>query len=342
LPSGRYGLDLGTMNFRLVQTGRGVILNEKNMIAVRRKKEIAAAGNAAYEMFERTPPYLHVTFPVQGGVIADSTKTARTAENLLKKAGVSSGFLSSSNKFYIAAPSDISEVEKRAYFNVISRSSYSTNNIFLVEKPIAAAVGEDIPVRQKTCNMIVDMGAGSTEITVISMGGIVVTHLIPEGGNTINEEIIRNVSRRCRLQIGFKTAEYLKLELGTAIPRGGRELKVYGRDRATGLPGSADIPEGLVFESMKTYLVHVVREIRRIMHEIPPELAADINGYGIHFTGGTSTIAGLDVLISSLLNVRGIFSENPLESAARGLARICDSPNDYVSMMFSLKDSRYE
>lgn len=330
------------MNFRLVQAGRGVILNEKNMIAVRRRKETAAAGNAAYEMYERTPAYLRVSFPVQKGVIADSTNMTKTAENLLRKAGVSSGFLSSSNKFYIAAPSDVSEVEKRAYFNVISRSSYSTGNVFIVEKPIAAAIGEDIPVRQKTCNMLVDMGAGSTEITVISMGGIVVTRLLKEGGNTINEEIIRNVRRRSRLVIGFKTAEYLKFELGTAIPRGGRELKIYGRDLVTGLPGSADVPEELVFESMKSYLVHVVREIRRIMHEIPPELSNDITGYGIHFTGGTSMIAGLDVLISTLLNVRGIFSENPMESAARGMSRICESPNDYASLMFSLKDSRYE
>ena len=212
----KYGLDLGTMNIRIFQAGQGLVIYEKNMIAIQRKKEVAAVGNDAFEMYERTPGSIVISHPVRDGVIADINNMNKVTEMLLKKCNCSSGFMRS-NSFYLAVPSDITEVEKRAYFDLIAHSVYNTHNIFVVEKPLAAALGENIAINGPRGVMLVDMGAGTTEITVITMGGIVVSRLMKAGGNTINEAICQLVKQHHHLVIGDKTAEYLKQELGHAI-----------------------------------------------------------------------------------------------------------------------------
>lgn len=337
----KYGLDLGTMNIRIFQGGQGLVIFEKNMIAIQRKKEVAAVGNDAFEMYERTPASIVISNPVRDGVIADINNMNKVAETLLKKCNCSSGFIRN-NSFFLAVPSDITEVEKRAYFDLIAHSVFNTHNIFVVEKPLAAALGENIPVNGPGGAMIVDMGAGTTEITVITMGGIVISKLLKMGGNTINEKICQLVKQRHHLAIGNKTAEYLKLELGHAIPGQGLTRQAYGRDVISGLPSHADISDHLVFDAMKNYLFLVVNTIRNMMEKIPPELAADILERGIYFTGGTTLIPELDRLFAASLHVKVIFSGKPLESTAKGLGVIMDHMSDYKSMTFSLRDTAFE
>lgn len=329
------------MNIRIFQGGQGLVIYEKNMIAIQRKKEVAAVGNDAFDMYERTPDSIVISHPVRDGVIADIHNMNRVAEALLKKCNCTSGFIRN-NSFYLAVPTDITEVEKRAYFDLIAHSVYNTHNIYVVEKPLVAALGEKVPVNGSRGSMIVDMGAGTTEITVITMGGIVISKLMKMGGNTINDTIIQLVKQRHHLVIGNKTAEYLKLELGHAIPGASYSRTAYGRDVITGLPSHADISDHLVFDAMKEYLFQVVSTIRNMMEKIPPELSADIMENGIYFTGGSTLIPDLDRLFEASLHVRVIFSDKPLESVARGFGVIMDHTSDYRNLIFSLRDTAFE
>lgn len=337
----KYGLDLGTMNMRIYQGGQGLVIYEKNMIAIQRKKEVVAVGNDAFEMYERTPGSIVISNPVREGVIADIYNMNKVTEALLKKCNCSTGFIRN-NSFYLAVPSDITEVEKRAYFDLIAHSVYNTHNIFVVEKPLAAALGENIPIDGPKGIMLVDMGAGTTEISVITMGGIVISRLMKAGGNTINDAITQLVRKQHHLVIGNKTAEYLKLELGHAIPGRGLSRTVYGRDMITGLPSHAEIADHLVYEAMKDYLFRVVDTIRSMMEKIPPELAADILDNGVYFTGGTTLIPELDKLFAASLQMKVIFAAKPLESVVRGLGVILDHASDYKNMTFSLRDTAFE
>ena len=337
----KYGLDLGTMNIRIFQGGHGLVVYEKNMIAIQRKKEVAAIGNDAFEMYERTPASIVISNPVRDGVIADINNMNKVAEALLKKCGCTSGFMRN-NSFYLAAPSDVTEVEKRAYFDLIAHSAYNTHNIFVIEKPLAAALGENINVMSKKGMMLVDMGAGTTEITVITMGGIVVSKLLKMGGNTINAAICQFVKERHHLVIGDKTAEALKIELGHAIPGRGKQKRVFGRDLITGLPANVEVADHLVFDALKDYLFQVVKTILNIMETIPPELSADIIESGIYFTGGTTLIPELDRLFSASLHVKTVFADKPLESTAKGLGVIMDHASDYRELTFSLRDAAFE
>ncbi len=337
----KYGLDLGTMNIRIFQGGQGLVIYEKNMIAIQKKKEVAAVGNDAFDMYERTPGSIVISTPVRDGVIADINNMNKVTEALLKKCNCTSGFIRN-NSFYLAVPSDITEVEKRAYFDLIAHSVYNTHNIFVVEKPLAAALGENIAIHGPRGVMLVDMGAGTTEITVMTMGGIVISKHMKAGGNTINEAICQLVKQQHHLVIGDKTAEYLKLELGHAIPGRGLSRTAYGRDMISGLPSHAEIADHLVYDAMKGYLFKVVDTIRHMMEKIPPELASDILSNGIYFTGGTTLIPELDKLFAASLHMNVIFSAKPLESTVRGLGVILDHTSDFRNITFSLRDTAFE
>ncbi len=340
MASRKFGLDPGTMNLRICQLGRGLIVNEKNLIAVQ-KKNVIAAGDAAYEMYERTPKNIKISRPVMSGVIADVDLLGKGMEMLLRKNSNVSGFFRN-NHFYIAVPTDITEVEKRACFNLIMHSAFNTHNVFLVERPIAVAIGENLPFTGQDPVMTVDMGAGSTEITIMMMNGIAVSTLLKEGGLTINETILRAVKNENNLLIGEKTAEYLKFELGNAIPDSKRSVRIYGRDLITGLPASADVSVTVVFEAMKTYFIHVVQTIHNMIGKVPPSQADAITRGGIYFTGGTSMIPKLPELFESILHIPVTFSKSPSDSAIRGIARIMQKPAAYRELLFSMRDATYD
>jgi len=336
----KFGLDPGTMNLRICQNGHGLIVNEKNLIAVQ-KKNIIAVGNEAYDMFERTPASIKIAKPVRDGVIADIDLLSKATEMILRKNSSVSSFMRN-NHFYIAVPTDVTEVEKRAYFNLIMQSSFNTRHVYLVEKPIAVAIGENLAISGEDPIMTVDMGAGSTEISIMMMNGIVVSRLLKEGGFTINENICRAVKEEYSLLIGEKTAEYLKFELGNAIPDSKRTVVAYGRDLITGMPSHAEIPVSLVFEAMKTYFIHVVKTVHNMIGKVPPAQAAFIMQHGIFFTGGASMTPKLPELFESILQLPVKFSESPADSAIRGIAKMMQNPSAYRNMNFSIKEASFE
>lgn len=337
----KYGLDLGSMHLKISHGGQGIVINEKNMIAIQRKKDMVAAGNQAYDMFERTPDTIRVWQPVSHGVISDIQLQSRLTEAMLRKAGCVPGFIHN-NSFYLAVPSDVTEVEKRAFFDLIGHSAFNTRRLHIIERPLAAAVGEHLPVKRNLGMMLVDMGAGATEISILTADGVSVSRLLRMGGIDINEQICQLVRQKHHLIIGYKTAEYLKLEMGSAIPRNSRSLTVYGRDRITGLPAGAEISQQLIFDAMKPYLLQVIETIRELIEKVPPEMMRDILNNGIYFTGGSTLIAGLDKVMSSALQVKVMMSAKPMESTVRGLTTIMDNPSEYKNMIFSLGSRAFE
>ena len=231
----KYGLDLGTGTIKIYKNGQGVVLKERNMIAIRRKTEMVAFGEEAYAMYERAPENIRVYGPVKNGVIAGLHDMKVLLDLFLRKIKCANGFIRS-NEFYFAVPSDITEVEKRAFFDLAMSSEFKTKDLYIVEKPVATAFGEGVDVLHTPGVMVIDFGADTVEISVLALGGIVASRLLKIGGNAMNEAICESVKEKYNLLIGIKTAESLKLELGSALNTVHSFKKVLGRDLISGLP----------------------------------------------------------------------------------------------------------
>lgn len=332
-------MDLGTNYVKIYDNIRKNILVEKNMIAVRKKKEIVAAGDAAYEIYEKVSDSIVIKHPVQNGVIADIEPMGKLFDYLLKKLNCSNGMMRH-NEFYLAVPSSITEVEKRAFFSLVNYSTYKTHNASIIEKPVAAALGEGLDVKRAGGIMVVDMGADTTEISIIALGGIVLSRLIKTGGNSINEAICNEVKLAHNMIIGNKTAEYLKLALGSAMPTMAEPVTVYGRDLITGLPVHVPIPASLVYQCILTVLDPVLGAMRSLLERTPPELNNDIFDHGIYVTGGTSQIPNLDRLIASRTRMKVNMSSHPQESVVKGLDVIMNS-YELSDLAFSVRESAF-
>ena len=324
-----YGIDLGTNNFKVYSKATGKTMLEKNTIAVVNKNQIYSYGNSAYAMYEKAPENILVKFPVVEGVIADY--------NLLQK--MIFDFLEHRIKnaeFIIAVPTDITPVEKRAFYEIFYKSKAKPKKVLLCEKPIADAVGLDIDVNEPTGVMIVDMGADTTETSVISLGGLVLSDLLHFGGNRLDESIISYIRKEYNLVIGQKTAKSLKETIGSALPGREDRMVVVGRDVLSGLPIEMEISSEAIYEAMKSNLESICTSIKMILEKTPPELAKDIIHSGIYITGGGSKLQGLGQLFEQITGIKVIPSEFPEESAVRGLVKIV-SESKYKTLPFSIK-----
>lgn len=328
-----YGIDLGTHNFKVYSKASGKTMLEKNTIAVVDKGNIYAYGDRAYAMYEKAPENISVIFPVVEGVIADY--------NLLQK--MIFDFLENKTKarfknaeFVIAVPTDITDVEKRAFYELFYKSKSKPKKVLLCEKPIADAVGLGIDVNEPTGVMIVDMGADTTEISVISLGGLVLSDLLHFGGNRIDESIISYIRKEFNLVIGQKTAKALKEGIGSALLDREDSMIIVGRDVVSGLPIEMEISAQVVYEAMKTNLESICNSIKMILEKTPPELAKDIIHAGIYITGGGSKLYSLDKLFEQITNIKVNHAENPEESSVRGLVKIV-SDSKYKRLPFSIK-----
>ena len=328
-----YGIDLGTCNFKIFCKSNGKILKEKNTIAVINKNEIYAYGDAAYAMYEKAPEAINVIFPVSNGVIADYNLLQRMILDFLEskmKARIKNA------EVVVAVPTDITDVEKRAFYEVFYKSKVRPKNVLLCEKPIADAVGLGIDVNEPTGVMIVDMGADTTEISVISLGGLVLSDLLHFGGNRIDEGIISYVRKEFNLVIGQKTAKLLKENIGSGLPGRTETMVIVGRDVVSGLPIEMEITADVIYEAMKSNLESICTSIKMILEKTPPELAKDIIHSGIYITGGGSQIHGLGTLFEQITNMKVNSTEAPEESAARGLVKIV-TDSKYKRLPFSIK-----
>lgn len=319
-----YGIDLGTSNFKIYGLTNKKTINEKNVIAKKNKNEIYQFGDLAFEMYEKAPENIEVSFPVKFGVIADIKNMDTLFESFFKK--INGKTVSGSGNFCIAVPTDITEVEKRAFYDMVAESKVKAKHISVVEKPIADAVGVGIDVESPKGNLIINIGADTTEISVISLGGIVLSKIIKTGGSKFDETICSIVRKKYNLVIGRRTAEQIKINLADATNSTSSSYTAYGRNIVTGLPASKDISSELVFEAIQESLHSIIDSIKIILERTPPELAADIIGTGVFLTGGSSLIQNIGQLITNETGLKVNLDDEPEETVIRGIAQIISNP----------------
>ena len=329
-----YGIDLGTCNMKVYCKATNKILNEKNTVALVNKNQIYAYGDAAYAMYEKAPETINVIFPVSSGVIADFNILQNMLQEFLEK-NIKGKFRGA--EFIVAVPTDITDVEKRAFFDMFYKSKLKPKTVLLCEKPIADAVGLGLDVNEPTGIMVVDLGADTTEISVISLGGLVLSDLLHFGGNRIDESIITFVKRKYNLVIGQKTAQSLKEKLGSGVPGNTETMVIVGRDVVSGLPIEMEMNGEVVYEAIKDNLNTICNAIKMILEKTPPELAKDIIRSGIYITGGGSQIHDLDVLFKEITGIKINTCEDPEECVVRGLVKIV-SDNKFKHLAFSMKN----
>lgn len=313
------GIDLGTANILVAIKGKGIVFDEPSVIAINRKKEeTIAIGYEAKEMIGKTPKEIEAIRPLKDGVIADYTATGLLLKEILTKVCKRYGI--GRPRVVVGVPSGITEVEERAVEEAILRSG--AKEVYLIEEPMAAAIGADIDIAEPSGNIVIDIGGGTTEVAVISLGGIVVSESIRIAGDELTEDIIEYVRREFNLAIGEQTAEQIKTKIGCALPLMTEiTLKIKGRDLATGLPREEVLSSTYTEMAMRESIWKIVDTVKTALEKTPPELSSDIMEKGIILTGGGALIKNLDKLLSIETGMPVYIAENPLESVVRGAER---------------------
>lgn len=329
-----FGIDLGTSNIKIYDSKDNKFVNEKNMIAIINRNNIVAIGNEAYDMFEKTPKNMKTIYPLTNGVIADIANMQLLLNRMIVKI---SGGSHKSADYYVSVPTDITDVERRAFLELIYSSKLKAKKVYIVEKPVADALGVGLDVTHAKGIMIVNIGAATTEISILSLGGIVLSKLIKVGGNKFDQSIQSAVKRKYNLEIGDKTAEVIKTKLAFALKDEEKTTNVYGREIVSGLPKEMTVSSGLIYDSMEENLYTIVDAIKVILERTPPELAADIIDTGIYLTGGSANIRALDKLIHKETDLQVNTCENSSESVIRGVSRII-LEDDFSSLATTLKE----
>ena len=310
------GIDLGTANIIITLKGKGIVLNEPSVVAIERKTGIIlATGNEAKEMLGRTPGDIIAIRPMQDGVIADFTATQLMLKNMLQK--VCQRYNAGKPRVVVGVPSGITEVEERAVEESVLQAG--AKEVYLIEEPMAAAIGANLDVSEPSGNIIVDIGGGTTEVAVISLGGIVISNSLRIAGDELNQDIINYVKREMNLAIGETTAEQVKIAIGCAKPLMAEEsVQIRGRDLVTGLPETLVITSTQVQEAMQESIDKIVDVVKQTLEKTPPELASDIMERGIVLAGGGALIHNLDKLLAEKTEMPVYIAENPLECVAKG------------------------
>jgi len=310
------GIDLGTANILVTIKGKGIVLREPSVISVNAKTGgVVATGFEAKEMVGRTPKEINAIKPLKDGVIADFTATKLLLKNILER--VCKRYNAVRPRVIVGVPSGITEVEERAVEESIMRAG--AREVYLIEEPMAAAIGAGIEIEEPSGNIIVDIGGGTTEVAVISLGGIVVSNSIRVAGDELDEDIISYVKRELNLAIGETTAEQIKKQIGCAMPlMTEMSMEIKGRDLNDGLPRTVTITSAQVEEAMKESIFKIVEVIKTTLEKAPPELASDIMEKGIMLAGGGALIQNLDKLISLETGMPVYIVEEPLDCVVKG------------------------
>ena len=313
------GIDLGTANTLVTLKGKGIVLNEPSVVAIDKKtEEIIATGYEAKEMLGRTPSEIDAIRPLKDGVIADFTATQLMLKNLVAK--VCQRYNAGRPRVVVGVPSGITEVEERAVQESVIRAG--AKEVFLIEEPMAAAIGAGLDVAEPTGNIIVDIGGGTTEVAVISLGGIVVSNSLRTAGDELDEDIINYVKKELGLAIGQTTAEEIKIGIGSALPLMTElSMEIKGRDLQTGYPRTVIVKSSQIEEAMRNSIAEIVDVIKITLEKTPPELAADIVEKGVVLAGGGALIRNLDKLISQKIEMPVYVAEDPLECVVKGTGK---------------------
>lgn len=321
LSTAEIGIDLGTANILIYSKSKGIVLNEPSVVAIDlNTKNVVAVGLEAKEMVGKTPQNIVPIRPLKDGVIADYDVTAQMLKEFLKKVSKKMGLSMRKPTVVVCTPSGSTTVERRAIHNAVS--SYGAKHVHLIEEPVASAIGADLPVDEPIANVIVDVGGGTSEVGIISFGGVVSCNSIRTGGDKMDEEIVNYIRKKYNILIGERTAENIKMEIGYANDNHTAEsMDVRGRDMVTGLPKTVSVSSKEVYSALKESLEQVLETIRSTLENCPPELSGDIVDRGIILTGGGSMLNGMQDWLSEEIIVPVHIAPNPLESVAIGTGR---------------------
>ncbi len=314
------GIDLGTANTLVYVKGKGIIVREPSVVAIQTKtNEVLAVGHEAKKMIGRTPGNIVAVRPMKDGVIADFDVTQTMIKYFIKKALNKRTFVQP--RVMVCVPSGITEVEKRAVEEASQQAG--AREAYLIEEPMAAAIGAGLPVQEPTGSMVVDIGGGTTEVAIISLGGIVTSRSIRVGGDELDESIVQFIKKQYNLMIGERTAEDVKIKIGSAHLRMKKERKmnIRGRDLVTGLPKTIEITAKEVHEALKEPVASIIDAIKYTLEKTPPELASDIMEQGIMLTGGGGLLDSLDRLVHNETGMPVNIAENPLDCVVLGTGK---------------------
>lgn len=315
-----YGIDLGTSDIKIYDGNDGHTLVEKNMIAVNDSDELFAYGDSAYEMYEKAPANIHITYPMNNGVIAELKYEEILVRNFLM--GMMKNAVRPSD-YYVAIPWDVTEVEKRAFYDLVKEANLKAKKVMIVEKAVADGIGMNIDVLNAQGVLVVNVGFDTTEISILSLGGIVLSKLIKIGGLKFDDAIRNAIRNEYSLIIGGKTAATVKNNLYD-LELAGENAIVYGRDIVTGLPVERSIPTDLIDSCLKEHFTTIIDNIRVILEHTPPELAADIYKHGLYLSGGASQTANLVERIAAGTGLKVNMAASPTTSVVDGLAKIIE------------------
>lgn len=330
------GIDLGTANTLVYLKGKGITIRESSVVAKQQNAdEVLAVGEEAKRMIGRTPGNIVAIRPMKDGVIADFDITEAMLRHFIKKAHKRVRLVHP--RIVICVPSGVTDVEKRAFHDAALHAG--ARQVFLIEEPMAAAIGAGLPVHEPTGNMVVDIGGGTTEVAIISLGGIVTSDSIKIGGDEMDSAIVQYVKRMFNLMIGERTAEEVKLHIGAAIVEEGENLtkEIRGRDMITGLPKTIEVSAEDIKTALKEAIRRIIESVKRTLEQTPPELASDVMDKGIIMTGGGSLLKGLDRLISQETGMPVHLAENPLDCVALGTGKVLDEIETLSRVLISPK-----
>lgn len=314
------GIDLGTANTLVYVKGKGIVLNEPSVVAINtNNKAVLAVGNEAKQMIGRTPGNIVAIRPLKDGVIADFDVTEVMLRKFINKVCPKGAF--TSPRIVICYPSGVTEVERRAIEEATKRAG--AREVFLMEEPMAAAIGAGLMVDEPRGCMVVDIGGGTTEVAIISLGGIVTSKSLRVAGDDFDQAIINYIKKEYNLMIGERTAENVKIQLGSAFKTENPEenMEIRGRDLVSGLPKTIEISEGEIREALSEPVASIIDAIKITLEKTPPELASDIMDRGIMLTGGGALLKGLDRLINHETNMPVHIAETPLDCVALGAGK---------------------
>ena len=329
------GVDLGTANIIITIKGKGIVLNEPSVVAIDKNNgTILATGAEAKEMLGRTPDDIAAIRPLKDGVIADFTATQLMLKSMLQR--VCQRYNAGRPRVVVGVPSGITEVEERAVEESVMQAG--AREVYIIEEPMAAAIGANLEVAEPSGNIIVDIGGGTTEVAVVSLGGIVTSNSLRIAGDELNEDIINYVKREMNLAIGETTAEQVKMNIGCAKPLLTEEsMEIRGRHLTTGLPETAIITSTQVQEAMNDSIEKIVDIIKQTLEKTPPELASDIMERGIVLTGGGALIRNFDSLLAERTEMPVYVADHPLECVAKGAEKTLE---DLEKLRTALSSSR--
>ncbi len=330
------GIDLGTANTLVYLRGHGIVVNEPSVVAVNQKTgRVIAIGTEAKNMLGRTPEHIVAVRPLVDGVISDFEVTEEMIAYLVKKAEQYSKKILGP-RVVVGVPSGVTNVEVRAVRDATKNAG--AREVYIVEEPMAGAIGIRMPIHEPIGNMVIDIGGGTTDIAIIAMGGIVRSKNLKIAGDKLNSDIISYIRNEFKILIGEKTSEYIKIATGAVVPGESLETTIRGRDLITGLPREVVITDSDIREAIASSIDTLVEAAKEVLETTPPEILADVMHRGVHLVGGGALIKGLDTLLTQALKIPVYIAEDPLTAIARGTGIILEDIEKYKDVLIQNED----